>query len=93
MAETTINGFANTFRGMDNIPTNTDLNNITTMGFYTLPANNTYTNLPSGRIYGMLVLRSRENHPSVWQIGVSSDKMYMRVRSDNTTWNSWVSVN
>jgi hypothetical protein len=68
------------------LPNNTDLNDVTTPGFYGLGGSNTYTNKPSSDFYAMLVLRPATGSTNIIQIGFGTSHMYFRINTGSATW-------
>lgn len=77
-----------------NIATNTDLNSITTPGFYYSPANATvatFTNSPTQNAFFLVVGRHAGTYQEVIEYMTTSPKRYMR-NYYNNTWGSWYRV-
>ena len=73
------------------LPNNTDLNSVSTPGYYVLASQNTYTNRPSG-MNNLLVFISSYSSTVVFQMGARTNgNLYFRFRISATTWGSWYS--
>lgn len=92
-----INSDNTTLRGT--LPTNTDLNDVTTVGNYWLNATYSYTNMPDNRTYGLLQVIARTSTPaSLMQIFFYSEYVdaangtklfvYKRMYS-GSYWHNW----
>lgn len=71
------------------LPNNTDLNDVSTPGYYLLASGNTYSNRPSG-MNNLIVFISSYTSNVVFQMGAKTDgHLYIRFRTGATTWGSW----
>ena len=73
------------------VPNNTDLNDVSTPGTYTISGNNTHANKPNADCYMLVVFRPSASSNNKVQISFGTQRMYWRFIS-NTTVQSWTQI-
>lgn len=73
------------------VPDGTSIYDITTPGFYSLPASRTYTGMPSAKCYALWVLSGTKSGTQAVQvaIGVSAMFYHLATSTSGTGWGSW----
>ena len=77
----------NSFRYGGTVPNNTDLNNVTTPGFYLLSTSNTYVNAPDRTAYSLLVLKTSAASTTIYQFCFGNVQFIGRLKS--SSWTPW----
>ena len=88
------NGGTANYLNINEIAANTDLNSITTPGFYNCPSNATaatLTNSPTDRAFFLIVGKSNSVYQEVVEFLTSNQKRYMRNKY-SSTWGAWVRI-
>ena len=74
------------------LPSGTDLNTLTAYddtGFYAATGDRTYTNLPSGTVWGFLKVIAISDDSWVLQEFFTVEKFYYRIYANNS-WSNWI---